>query len=85
MSNVLSVPLHENLSGDRPAYDVDGSSITSSLRRRIPLFVPGAQLYYWTNVWQRGELEALHDIEAGNYRIFPDGASAAQWLLSDED
>ena len=52
---------------------------------RTPLFVPEAQLYYWTLAWQAGEAEALRDIAAGKVRRFESGFDAAAWLLADEE
>ncbi len=50
----------------------------------IPLFVPRGQLYYWSDVWQQGEREALRELAAGRFRSFPNGSAAAAWLLNDE-
>ncbi len=53
--------------------------------RRMPLFVPRGQSYFWTAEWQAGEIEALRDLEQGNVRRFASGAEAAAWLLSDDE
>lgn len=50
-----------------------------------PLFVPRDQAYYWSTAWQRDESEALREIAEGDVRSFESGASAAQWLLADDE
>ena len=50
----------------------------------VPLFVPRAQIYYWTEEWQAGEAEALRDLAEGNVRRFASGAEASRWLLADD-
>lgn len=54
-------------------------------KRTVPLFVPSGQLYYWSNPWQTGENDALRDLAEGRFRTFPNGSTAAAWLLSDEE
>jgi hypothetical protein len=81
----LAIPLHENASRGRALVDVGGETFSTTVRRRVPLFVARDQLYYWTRDWQVGEQEALRDLDEGRFRTFPDGASAAEWLLRDED
>jgi hypothetical protein len=82
VTDVLTLPLLENGSRSR---DTVAPGATATGPGRPPLFVPKAQLYYWTKEWQRGEAEALSDLEEGRFRTFPDGTSAARWLLADED
>ena len=66
-----------------PAYPT--ASTRPSMHRRVPLFVPRDQAYYWTAQWQRDEAEAVREIGEGQGRRFTSGAAAAEWLLSDED
>jgi hypothetical protein len=81
---VLELPLQENASAPPDRVEIGGETY-STVRQRIPFFVARAQLYYWTRDWQAGERKALEDLAEGRYRRFPDGASAAKWLLTDED
>jgi hypothetical protein len=81
---VLDLPLRENVSASPDRVEIGGKTY-STVRRRVPFFVARTELYYWTRDWQAGEREALEDIAEGRVRRFPDGASAAKWLLSDED
>jgi hypothetical protein len=80
----LAIPLRANLSGGPELVELGGETY-STVRRHMPFFVARDQLYYWTREWQAGEAEALRDLEEGRSRRFPDGTSAADWLLSDED
>jgi hypothetical protein len=80
----LAIPLHANLSGGPEHVELGGETY-STVRRRMPFFVTRDQLYYWTREWQAGEREALQDLKKGDFRRFPDGTSAAEWLLTDED
>jgi hypothetical protein len=84
MSDLLTIPLTQNAARGR-VFDIDPDSMSTSLRERIPFFVARQQLYYWTRDWQAGEADALRDLKEGRFRTFPDGSSAAQWLLRDED
>lgn len=59
-------------------------SASAGPSRDVPLFVPRAQSYYWTQEWQAGEAEALRDLADGNVRRFASGAEAARWLLDDD-
>jgi hypothetical protein len=81
---VLDLPLQENISATPDPVEMGGEGY-STVRRRIPFFVARSELYYWTRQWQEGEREALRDLAEGRSRRFPDGASAAEWLLADED
>jgi hypothetical protein len=85
MSDILTMPVHENLTRDHDTVGVGGETLSASLRRRIPFFVERSQLYYWTREWREGEAEALRDLGEGRFRTFSDGTSAAQWLLSDDE
>jgi hypothetical protein len=69
--------------------DVDLASVTWGrvphiVSRRIPPAVSREQAYYWSAVWQRGEQEALEDLEAGRARTFADPTEAVRWLLADD-
>lgn len=75
MTDMLTLPVEAN------AFE----SASPQTHRRVPLFVPRGQLYYWSNVWQAGEGEALSDLASGKHRTFPHGSAAAAWLLSDDD
>ena len=63
---------------------IETTSSKSTAGRRVPLFVPRSQAYFWTSRWQEGEAEALNEIAAGTVRRFSSGAEAANWLLSDD-
>ena len=83
MDDVLTVPLLENASR---SDDMVAASVASTGRwNRPPVFVPLSQLYYWTREWQEGEAAALREIAEGKTRRFPDGTSAANWILSDDE
>jgi hypothetical protein len=66
-----------------PAYANASSAPQPS--RRAPLFVPRDQAYYWTVAWQRDEVESLREIAEGKARRFSSGATAAEWLLTDDE
>jgi hypothetical protein len=55
------------------------------LPRRVPLFIPRDQAYYWTREWQEGEAEADEEIRRGELRRFSDLDEALRWLDSPED
>ena len=61
------------------------SSAPEPMPRRVPLFVPRSEAYYWTREWQRDEAEALKELERGEGRVFHDPKDAARWLRSPED
>ena len=86
MTSTLSLPLRasaESKQTEQVRAEQNGSA--GGAAPRMPLFIPRAQLYFWTAEWQEGEEEALRDLESGRFQTFPDGASAASWLLTDED
>jgi hypothetical protein len=85
MTDSATIALQENGAQGPEHIDVRGDTATSTVRRRVPLFVSRNQLYYWTREWQAGEAEALSDLEKGRFDTFPDGTSAARWLSKDED
>jgi hypothetical protein len=53
--------------------------------RRMPLFIPAEQAYYWSSQWQRDEAASLADLKAGKARTFDDPQDAIRHLLSDDD
>ena len=64
------------------------SFVSERLPRRVPLFIPREQSYYWSPEWQEGVRESIAEIEAGEYVVFddPDDPNdVVRWLLSDED
>jgi hypothetical protein len=81
----VQIPPRENLSGGRGVVDVGGETFSTTVHREMPFFVSRDQLYYWMREWQNGEADALRDLEAGHFRRFPDGKSAATWLLDEAD
>lgn len=40
--------------------------------RRVPLFIPEDQAYYWSYEWQESIRESHAELEAGNYVDFDD-------------
>ena len=52
--------------------------------RRVPMFIPADQAYYWSAQWQRDEAESLANLKAGNARTFEDPMDAIRHLLSDD-
>ncbi len=55
------------------------------LPRRVPLFIPRNQAYYWTREWQEGEVEADEELRRGEARAFDNVEDALRWLDSPED
>lgn len=53
--------------------------------RRVPLFMPRGQAYYWSHEWQEGEAEADVEIGRGEARTFNDPGAAMRWLDDPED
>jgi hypothetical protein len=56
--------------------------------RRIPLFIPADQAYYWSNPWQRDVAQSMEALRNGEFVDFDsdDPMDVAKWLLSvDED
>lgn len=56
--------------------------------RRVPLFIPRDQAYYWTQEWQDSVQSTYAGLEAGEYMDFDDRNdpdAVVRWLLSDED
>lgn len=59
------------------------SSMAGPISRRVPLFVPADQVYYWSSEWQRGEAETRANLKAGNSKTFDSPLDAIRHLLSD--
>lgn len=56
--------------------------------RRVPLFIPRDQAYYWSKEWQDSVHSTYAELEAGEYVDFDDPNdpdAVVRWLLSDED
>lgn len=51
--------------------------------RKVPLFIPADQAYYWSNAWQQGEAETRANLRAGNAQTFDDPLDAIRHLLDD--
>ncbi len=54
--------------GDYIAVSVEGDTILLTPKRLIDK----SQAYFWTEEWQRGEIEATEDIRAGRTSEFAD-------------
>jgi hypothetical protein len=63
---------------------VVASNRDPGVERRVPLFIPADQAYFWSSQWQRDEAESLVDLRAGRARTFDDPQDAIRHLLSDE-
>jgi hypothetical protein len=59
--------------------------VTHRLPRRVPLFIPRGQIYYWTREWQYGEAEADAELRRGEGVTFLNPQDAFRWLDSPED
>ena len=55
--------------------------------RRVPLFIPRDETYYWTREWQESIRRSMADLEAGNYTDFDSDEPKAflRRFLGDED
>jgi len=53
--------------------------------RRVPLFIPRGQRYYWSREWQQGEAEADAELRRGEEVTFDNLQDAFRWLDSPED
>ena len=56
----------------------------TSRRRKVPLFIPADQAYYWSSKWQCDEAESLADLKAGRSQRFANPQDAIRHLLSDD-
>lgn len=63
------------------------SFVAEHLPRRIPLFIPRDQAYYWSWEWQQGIRRSMADLEAGNYTDYsPDDSGAiTRRFVGEED
>lgn len=61
------------------------SNVPRSHGRRVPLFVPQDELFFWTSKWQKGERDSTEGREAGEVVEFDSATDLLKWLLSDED
>jgi hypothetical protein len=62
--------------------------VPERLPRRVPLFIPRDQTYYWTPEWQESVRESHAELKAGEYVDFDDPNdpdAVVRWLLSDEE
>ena len=60
-------------SEDEVKTDPDSQSwsfVHERIPRRVPLFIPRTQAYYWTREWQQGIGESMTAYEAGDYVEF---------------
>ena len=64
--------------GDTVTVAVEGETITLSPQRLIDK----SQAYFWTEDWQKAELEASEDIVRGRTRAFDDVEALIQHLES---
>jgi hypothetical protein len=63
-------------------------NVKSSRNRRVPLFIPADEVYYWSSSWQQDVAESMAALRSGDYVDFDsnDPKDVAHWLLSvDED
>lgn len=51
----------------------------------IPFAIPRSQLYYWTSEWQRGEAEAMDDVQHGRSQEFDNFVDLAKYLLGPDE
>jgi len=63
---------------------VASSGSSSMATRKVPLFIPADQAYYWSSKWQRDEAETLANLKVGNYETFDDPSDAIRYLLADD-
>jgi len=67
---------------------VVASSRGRSVERKVPLFIPAEEAYYWSSTWQQGVEESMQALRQGDFKVFDsdDATDVARWLLSvDED
>ncbi len=60
------------------------SNMTGLRTARIPTFVPGDQIYYWSYAWQDAERKAMADLRDGRVRTFDDPVAAVHYLLGSD-
>ena len=66
---------------DAPSH----SSASEQRFRRVPLFMPRDQKYFWSREWQHGEYEADAELRRGEGVTFDTPQDAFRWLDSPED
>ncbi|MFV2063477.1 MAG: hypothetical protein ACC726_08175 [Chloroflexota bacterium] len=49
-----------------------------------PIVIPADEAWYWTDEWQRGELEALASLAMGDGHLFHSVDELIAWLESDD-
>lgn len=61
--------------------DVEFEILTSGqvLLRGLKM-IPADQAWFWTDSWQKGELEATQDISSGSVETFKDDASFLEFI-----
>lgn len=59
-------------------------NVKSSRNRRVPLFIPADEVYYWSSPWQQDVAESMAALHSGDYVDFDssDPTDVARWLLS---
>ena len=67
--------------GDYIAVSVEGDTILLTPKRLIDK----SQAYFWTEEWQRGEIEASEDIRAGRTSEFSDVEELIDSLETESD
>jgi hypothetical protein len=67
--------------GDYIAVSVEGDTILLTPKRLIDK----SQAYFWTEEWQRGEIEASDDIQTGRTSEFSDVEELIASLESESD
>jgi len=63
----------------------DWTMIPDHTNLHVPPSTSVAQAYYWTNIWQEGEREALRDYAAGDFVEFANADDAIRYLLSADE
>ena len=60
------------------------ANVKSSRSRRVPLFIPADEAYYWSGPWQRDVAESMAALHSGDFEDFDsdDPKDVARWLLS---
>lgn len=60
--------------------------VAEHFSRRVPLFIPRDQTYYWTREWQEGIRRSMTDLKAGNYTDYsPDDPGAITRRFAGEE
>jgi hypothetical protein len=61
------------------------SSQKTTAPRKVPMFIPEDQVYFWSSRWQADEAETLASLRAGRGKTFSDPLDAVRYLLNDCD